>query len=162
MACYTYSLVSVPLYDTLGTEAISYIVEKGKPQQQQHEYLQCCCWRTEGSLICLSVSAASISTIVCDVVEKVNLVLDCVKDKEHTVKNIVLMETPSADLVSRGQQAGIHILSLQEMEVIGLYSFIISLLYVFFFSCFVLFILSLFATSSCSYPVLFFALLAFF
>lgn len=39
MACYTYSLVSVPLYDTLGTEAISYIVEKGKPQQQQHEYL---------------------------------------------------------------------------------------------------------------------------
>ncbi|KAM8732508.1 long-chain-fatty-acid--CoA ligase 1-like isoform 3-T3 [Acanthopagrus schlegelii] len=90
MACYTYSLVSVPLYDTLGTEAISYIVEK-----------------------------ASISTIVCDVVEKVNLVLDCVKDKEHTVKNIVLMETPSADLVSRGQQAGIHILSLQEMEAIG-------------------------------------------
>uniref|UniRef100_A0A671W317 Long-chain-fatty-acid--CoA ligase n=1 Tax=Sparus aurata TaxID=8175 RepID=A0A671W317_SPAAU len=89
MACYTYSLVSVPLYDTLGTEAISYIVEK-----------------------------ASISTIVCDVVEKVNLVLDCVKDKEHTVKIIVLMGTPSADLVSRGQQAGIHILSLQEMEVI--------------------------------------------
>uniref|UniRef100_A0A671W047 Long-chain-fatty-acid--CoA ligase n=1 Tax=Sparus aurata TaxID=8175 RepID=A0A671W047_SPAAU len=87
MACYTYSLVSVPLYDTLGTEAISYIVEK-----------------------------ASISTIVCDVVEKVNLVLDCVKDKEHTVKIIVLMGTPSADLVSRGQQAGIHILSLQEME----------------------------------------------
>lgn len=55
---------------------------------------------------------------MCDVVEKVNLVLDCVKDKEHTVKIIVLMGTPSADLVSRGQQAGIHILSLQEMEVI--------------------------------------------
>ncbi|TKS72761.1 Long-chain-fatty-acid--CoA ligase 1 [Collichthys lucidus] len=90
LACYTYSLVSVPLYDTLGTEAIGYIIDK-----------------------------ACIATIVCDVVDKVNLVLDCVKDTEHTVKNIVLMETPSEDLVNRGQQAGIHILSLQEMETIG-------------------------------------------
>uniref|UniRef100_A0A8C4GXM6 Long-chain-fatty-acid--CoA ligase n=1 Tax=Dicentrarchus labrax TaxID=13489 RepID=A0A8C4GXM6_DICLA len=87
LACYTYSLVSVPLYDTLGTEAIDYIIDK-----------------------------ASISTIVCDVVDKVNLVLDCVQDKEHSVRTIVLMEAPSADLVNRGQQAGIHILSLQEME----------------------------------------------
>ena len=54
---------------------------------------------------------------MCDVVEKVNLVLDCAKNRKHTVKTIVLMETPSPDLVSRGRQAGIHILSLQEMEV---------------------------------------------
>nr|XP_043896901.1 long-chain-fatty-acid--CoA ligase 1-like [Solea senegalensis]XP_043896902.1 long-chain-fatty-acid--CoA ligase 1-like [Solea senegalensis]XP_043896903.1 long-chain-fatty-acid--CoA ligase 1-like [Solea senegalensis] len=97
LACYTYSLVSVPLYDTLGTEAISYIIDK-----------------------------AAISTIVCDVVDKVNLVLDCTEDRKHTVKTIVLMDTPSSDLsqtfqtlVSRGRQAGIHILSLQEMEAIG-------------------------------------------
>ncbi|XP_041800797.1 long-chain-fatty-acid--CoA ligase 1-like [Chelmon rostratus] len=90
LACYTYSLVSVPLYDTLGTEAIGYIIDK-----------------------------ASISTIVCDVVDKANLVLDCVTDKGHSVKTIVLMETPSAELVSRGQQAGIDILSLQEMEALG-------------------------------------------
>ncbi|CAJ1057954.1 long-chain-fatty-acid--CoA ligase 1-like isoform X2 [Xyrichtys novacula] len=90
LACYTYSLVSVPLYDTLGTEAITYIIDK-----------------------------AAIATIVCDVVDKVNLVLECVKDREHCVKTIVLMETPSEDLVSRGQQAGIHILSMQEMEALG-------------------------------------------
>ncbi|KAM7388991.1 hypothetical protein PAMP_022992 [Pampus punctatissimus] len=90
LACYTYSLVSVPLYDTLGTEAIAYIIDK-----------------------------ASISTIVCDVADKVNLVLACVKDRKHTVKTIVLMGTPDADLVDRGRQAGIHILSLQEMEAIG-------------------------------------------
>lgn len=30
LACYTYSLVSVPLYDTLGTEAIDYIIEKSE------------------------------------------------------------------------------------------------------------------------------------
>lgn len=29
LACYTYSLVAVPLYDTLGTEAIDYIIDKG-------------------------------------------------------------------------------------------------------------------------------------
>uniref|UniRef100_G3Q4M6 Arachidonate--CoA ligase n=1 Tax=Gasterosteus aculeatus aculeatus TaxID=481459 RepID=G3Q4M6_GASAC len=88
LACYTYSLVSVPLYDTLGSEAIGYIIDK-----------------------------ASISTIVCDVVDKVNLVLDCVRDRKHSVKNIVLMQTPSEELVDRGRRAGIHILSLQEMEV---------------------------------------------
>uniref|UniRef100_A0A3Q2XEW8 Long-chain-fatty-acid--CoA ligase n=1 Tax=Hippocampus comes TaxID=109280 RepID=A0A3Q2XEW8_HIPCM len=88
LACYTYSLVSVPLYDTLGTEAINYIIDK-----------------------------ASISTIACDVADKVNLVLDCVKDRKHTVKTIVVIETPSDELVDRGKQAGIDILSLREMEV---------------------------------------------
>ncbi|XP_040928631.1 long-chain-fatty-acid--CoA ligase 1-like isoform X2 [Betta splendens] len=90
LACYTYSLVSVPLYDTLGTEAIAYIIDK-----------------------------ASISTILCDVLDKVSLVLECVQNKTHSLKTIVLMETPSIDLVNRGQQAGIHILSLQEMEAMG-------------------------------------------
>lgn len=110
--------MSVPLYDTLGTEAIGYIIDKGKPQQQQHECAHFTVYMSVSDLSALYVApAASISTIVCDVVDKVNLVLDCVKDTEHTVKNIVLMETPSEDLVNRGQQAGIHILSLQEMEV---------------------------------------------
>lgn len=29
LACYTYSLVAVPLYDTLGAEAIDYIIDRG-------------------------------------------------------------------------------------------------------------------------------------
>uniref|UniRef100_A0A8C5APX0 Arachidonate--CoA ligase n=1 Tax=Gadus morhua TaxID=8049 RepID=A0A8C5APX0_GADMO len=91
LACYTYSLVSVPLYDTLGLEAITYILDK-----------------------------AVLSTIVCDVAAKVELVLECVRDREHTVKTIVLMEPPSRELASRGQQAGIQILSLQEMELLTL------------------------------------------
>uniref|UniRef100_A0A3Q0SXS3 Long-chain-fatty-acid--CoA ligase n=1 Tax=Amphilophus citrinellus TaxID=61819 RepID=A0A3Q0SXS3_AMPCI len=90
LACYTYSLVSVPLYDTLGTEAIAYIIDK-----------------------------ASLSTIVCDVTDKVNLVLDCINDTKHSVKTIVLMESPGASLIEKGQQAGIHILSLQEMIALG-------------------------------------------
>ncbi|XP_034038237.1 long-chain-fatty-acid--CoA ligase 1-like [Thalassophryne amazonica] len=90
LACYTYSLVSVPLYDTLGTEAISHIINK-----------------------------ASISTLICDVADKINLVLDIVQDKEHTVKTIILMDTPTIQLVNRGRQAGIQILSLHEMEALG-------------------------------------------
>ncbi|KAF7646351.1 hypothetical protein LDENG_00189170, partial [Lucifuga dentata] len=87
LACYTYCLVSVPLYDTLGTGAICYIIDK-----------------------------ACISTIVCDVEDKVKLVLDCMADRKHSVKTLVVMQTPPEDLVSRGRQAGIHILSLQELE----------------------------------------------
>lgn len=29
MACYTYSMVVVPLYDTLGPEALVFIIEQG-------------------------------------------------------------------------------------------------------------------------------------
>lgn len=90
MACYTYSLVSVPLYDTLGTEAIAYIIDK-----------------------------ASISTIVCDVPEKVELVLQCLNGKGHSVKTIVLMQAPGDDLISKGQEAHVDIISLQDMEILG-------------------------------------------
>lgn len=104
--------MSVPLYDTLGTEAIRYIIDKGKAapcRQLVHVSVS--------FDLTFCVSAASISTIVCDVADKVNLVLACVKDRKHAVKTIIVMETPSADLVDRGHRAGIHILSLQETEV---------------------------------------------
>lgn len=90
LACYTYSLISVPLYDTLGTTAISYSIDK-----------------------------ASISTIVCDVPEKVEKVLECLNGRGHSVRTIVLMGTPSDDLISKGQQARIEIISLQDMEALG-------------------------------------------
>ncbi|XP_036069976.1 long-chain-fatty-acid--CoA ligase 1 isoform X3 [Oryzias melastigma] len=90
LACHTYSLVSVPLYDTLGTEAISYVINK-----------------------------ASISTVVCDVKDKVNLILDCFKDSKHSLKTIVLMEEPNESLVERAREAGIQILSLAAMEALG-------------------------------------------
>lgn len=90
LACYTYSLISVPLYDTLGTQAIGYIIEK-----------------------------ASICTIVCDVIEKVDMVLECLNGKGHSLRTIVLMETPSESLISKGQQAQVEIISLQDMEALG-------------------------------------------
>uniref|UniRef100_A0A9J8AVK6 Long-chain-fatty-acid--CoA ligase n=1 Tax=Cyprinus carpio carpio TaxID=630221 RepID=A0A9J8AVK6_CYPCA len=90
LACYTYSLISVPLYDTLGTEAISYILDK-----------------------------TGISTVICDVPEKVKLLLDCVSGREHSVKTLILIENFDTDLVSRAQQCGINIISLRDAENIG-------------------------------------------
>uniref|UniRef100_A0A671WCN2 Arachidonate--CoA ligase n=1 Tax=Sparus aurata TaxID=8175 RepID=A0A671WCN2_SPAAU len=88
LACYTYSMVAVPLYDTLGTEAIGYIIDK-----------------------------AAIKTVICDVPEKARMILDCASEKGRTIKTILLMEVFDTDLVTRGQECGIDILSLNEFEV---------------------------------------------
>ncbi|CAM4497957.1 unnamed protein product [Leuciscus chuanchicus] len=90
LACYTYSLVAVPLYDTLGTEAISYIIDK-----------------------------ASISTVICDLAEKARLILDCVSGRKHSVTTIVIMENFDSELTAQAQQNGIEVLSLKELEAIG-------------------------------------------
>ncbi|XP_051784397.1 long-chain-fatty-acid--CoA ligase 1a isoform X1 [Erpetoichthys calabaricus] len=90
LACYTYSMVSVPLYDTLGTEAISYIIEK-----------------------------ASISTIVCDRPEKVKLLLDCASAKDHSIKTIIVIDSFDTDLIVQGKKHGIEVLSMKEVEDLG-------------------------------------------
>uniref|UniRef100_A0A1A8VDM4 Long-chain-fatty-acid--CoA ligase n=1 Tax=Nothobranchius furzeri TaxID=105023 RepID=A0A1A8VDM4_NOTFU len=90
LACYTYSLMVVPLYDTLGTEAIGYIIDR-----------------------------ASISTVICDVPEKARMILDCISGRGKTVKTIVLMEAVDRDLVTRGKECGVEILSLKEFEATG-------------------------------------------
>ncbi|XP_059196906.1 long-chain-fatty-acid--CoA ligase 1a isoform X1 [Centropristis striata] len=90
LACYTYSMVAVPLYDTLGTEATGYIIDK-----------------------------AAISTVICDLPEKARMILDCVSGKGRTVKTIVLFEAFDGELVTRGQECGVEILSLKEFEALG-------------------------------------------
>ncbi|XP_056316857.1 long-chain-fatty-acid--CoA ligase 1a isoform X1 [Danio aesculapii] len=90
LACYTYSLVAVPLYDTLGTEAISYVIDK-----------------------------ASITTIICDIADKARLILDCVSGRKHSVTTIVIMESFDSELTAQAQNCGIDIISLKELEAIG-------------------------------------------
>ncbi|KAL1282571.1 hypothetical protein QQF64_001374 [Cirrhinus molitorella] len=90
LACYTYSLVAVPLYDTLGTEAISYIIDK-----------------------------ATISTVICDIADKARLILDCVSGRKHSITTIVIMESFDSELIAQAQQKGIEVLSLKELEAIG-------------------------------------------
>ncbi|KAG7324463.1 hypothetical protein KOW79_012479 [Hemibagrus wyckioides] len=90
LACYTYSLVSVPLYDTLGTEAIDYIICK-----------------------------TGISTVVCDVPAKARLLLDCVSGRQHTLKTLILMDEFDSELMAQAQQCGVDVISLKDAEALG-------------------------------------------
>ncbi|XP_075466429.1 long-chain-fatty-acid--CoA ligase 1 isoform X2 [Ascaphus truei] len=88
LACYTYSMVAVPLYDTLGAEAITYVINK-----------------------------ADISLVVCDTPEKANLLLSNVEEKETPVlRTIVLMEPFDDDLAERAKKCGVELVSLEEIE----------------------------------------------
>ncbi|KAF5900753.1 long-chain-fatty-acid--CoA ligase 1-like, partial [Clarias magur] len=90
LACYTYSLVSVPLYDTLGTEAIDYIIEK-----------------------------TGITTVVCDLPAKARLLLDCVAARQHSLKTMILMEDFAPELLAQAQKCGVELISLKDAEALG-------------------------------------------
>ncbi|NXT44503.1 ACSL5 ligase, partial [Pelecanoides urinatrix] len=90
-ACYTYSMVAVPLYDTLGPEAIVYIVNK-----------------------------ADISVVICDKPEKAQILLEnCEQEKTPCLKTIILMDLFDKELKDRGAKVGVEILPLQEVEELG-------------------------------------------
>ncbi|NXC16482.1 ACSL5 ligase, partial [Corythaeola cristata] len=90
-ACYTYSMVAVPLYDTLGAEAIVYIVNK-----------------------------ADISVVICDTPEKAQILLEnCEQEKTPCLKTIILMDLFDKELKDRGAKVGVEILLLQEVEELG-------------------------------------------
>ncbi|NXE73402.1 ACSL5 ligase, partial [Cochlearius cochlearius] len=90
-ACYTYSMVAVPLYDTLGPEAIVYIVNK-----------------------------ADISIVICDKPEKAQVLLEnCEQEKTPCLKVIILMDLFDKELKDRGAKVGVEILALQEVEELG-------------------------------------------
>ncbi|NXK92157.1 ACSL1 ligase, partial [Formicarius rufipectus] len=89
--CYAFSMVVVPLYDTLGAEAITYIVNK-----------------------------ADLSLVFCDKPDKAKLLLTSVEKGETPILNtIVIMESFGADLVERGKKCGVEIFSMREIEELG-------------------------------------------
>uniref|UniRef100_A0A7M4ET39 Long-chain-fatty-acid--CoA ligase n=1 Tax=Crocodylus porosus TaxID=8502 RepID=A0A7M4ET39_CROPO len=88
LACYTYSMVVVPLYDTLGPGAIRYII-----------------------------NTADISTVICDKPDKARVLLDHVEKRETPgLKSIILMDPFEKDLKERGKKCGVSIQSMQEVE----------------------------------------------
>ncbi|XP_032774318.1 long-chain-fatty-acid--CoA ligase 1 [Rattus rattus] len=89
--CFTYSMVVVPLYDTLGTDAITYIVNK-----------------------------AELSVIFADKPEKAKLLLEGVENKlTPCLKIIVIMDSYDNDLVERGRKCGVEIIGLKALEDLG-------------------------------------------
>uniref|UniRef100_A0A7N9AUR6 Long-chain-fatty-acid--CoA ligase n=1 Tax=Mastacembelus armatus TaxID=205130 RepID=A0A7N9AUR6_9TELE len=81
LACYTYSMVVVPLYDTLGPDAIRFII-----------------------------NTAEITTVICDKVEKAQVLLDNKERKETPgLQRIILMDSFDSVLVERGKGCNIHV-----------------------------------------------------
>ncbi|XP_012513079.1 PREDICTED: long-chain-fatty-acid--CoA ligase 6 isoform X3 [Propithecus coquereli] len=91
LACYTYSMVVVPLYDTLGPGAIRYII-----------------------------NTADISTVIVDRPQKAVILLEHVERKETPgLKLIILMEPLEEALAERGRMCGVAIESMQAVEDCG-------------------------------------------
>uniref|UniRef100_A0A673AX40 Long-chain-fatty-acid--CoA ligase n=1 Tax=Sphaeramia orbicularis TaxID=375764 RepID=A0A673AX40_9TELE len=91
LACYTYSMVAVPLYDTLGPEALVFIIDR-----------------------------AEISTVLCDNQNKAEtLVQNREKGQTPVLKTIIIMDTFDPELVERGKKIGVDVVSLQDVEVVS-------------------------------------------
>ncbi|KAM9194596.1 long-chain-fatty-acid--CoA ligase 1 isoform 3-T4 [Dugong dugon] len=89
--CFAYSMVVVPLYDTLGSEAVPYIINK-----------------------------AELSLVFVDKAEKANFLLDCVENKLIPgLKIIVVMESYGSDMVERGKKCGVEIISMKALQNLG-------------------------------------------
>ncbi|XP_036984672.2 long-chain-fatty-acid--CoA ligase 1 isoform X2 [Artibeus jamaicensis] len=89
--CFAYSMVIVPLYDSLGSEAITYIVNK-----------------------------AELSVIFVDKPEKANMLLEGVENKlTPGLKIIVVMDSYGSSLLERGKKCGVEVISMKAMEDLG-------------------------------------------
>ncbi|XP_056153734.1 long-chain-fatty-acid--CoA ligase 5 [Lampris incognitus] len=91
LACYTYSMVAVPLYDTLGPDALMFIIDQ-----------------------------AEISTVLCDKQTRAEILLqNREKGQTPVLKTIVIMDSFDSELVKRGATCGVNILSMRDVEVLG-------------------------------------------
>eukprot|EP00064_Thunnus_orientalis_P010866 superscaffoldBa00001514_g10895 len=91
LACYTYSMVAVPLYDTLGPEALVFIIDQ-----------------------------AEISTVLCDNQNKAETLLqNREKGQTPVLKTIVIMDPFNSELVERGTKCGVDVVSMQDVEALG-------------------------------------------
>ncbi|XP_013381851.1 long-chain-fatty-acid--CoA ligase 5 isoform X2 [Lingula anatina] len=88
-ACYMYSMVVVPLYDTLGPDACSYILKQ-----------------------------AEISMVICDTNTKVNSLLSRIGETPG-VKTIVVMEEVTGENNNNAMQKGVELITFKEVETLG-------------------------------------------
>lgn len=89
-ACNSYSMVIVPLYDTLGKEAIEYIV-----------------------------SHCELKIIVVDTPEKANLLLTCVQEGKFKLELLITMFKPTDELVNFALPSNVTMMSFYEVKELG-------------------------------------------
>ncbi|XP_030629484.1 long-chain-fatty-acid--CoA ligase 5 isoform X2 [Chanos chanos] len=84
-------MVAVPLYDTLGPEALVFIINR-----------------------------ADISTVLCDKPQKAEILLsNSEKGLTSVLKTIILMDPFDNSLTERGAKCGVEVLSMKEVEALG-------------------------------------------
>lgn len=88
-ACYMYSMALVPLYDTLGPEACTHIINQ-----------------------------AEITLVICDTCKKVQAILDRIEETKD-LKTIVVIEKIPVELKSKAEQLGISLISFDQLEKQG-------------------------------------------
>ncbi|CAG0882553.1 unnamed protein product [Cyprideis torosa] len=90
-ALYQYSMVVVPLYDTLGADACRYIIEQSELKP-------------------------NMSTIVCDSDAKLNFLLD---KSPRCLQQVILIKEPALELSKRAKAKGLAILKFEDVEKMG-------------------------------------------
>ena len=142
-ACNMFSMVVVPLYDTLGTEAVSYIINQSKVMylhvrlvsivlldNLKMSLIVCRSWQIcighvwsfsykepVWMSFCLCVSAtAGMTTVVCDKAEKVKSLLDAVGENK-SLTTIIVVADVSSELQQLAANANVELLSFQSMVV---------------------------------------------
>ncbi|XP_071105795.1 long-chain-fatty-acid--CoA ligase 5-like [Haliotis cracherodii] len=88
-ACYTYSMVGVPLYDTLGVEACNFIINQ-----------------------------AEISAVLCDTNKKVGNLLDRYKETKN-IRHIIVIEEMSGEMQTKATSLGVKLHQLADVEKLG-------------------------------------------
>lgn len=69
-------------------------------------------------LSCARAVSADISTVICDKVDKAQVLLDNVERKETPgLRRIILMDAFDSALVEHGKGCGVHVQAVQEVEV---------------------------------------------
>ncbi|XP_013395506.1 long-chain-fatty-acid--CoA ligase 5 [Lingula anatina] len=89
-ACNMFSMVTVPLYDTLGMEACIFIINQ-----------------------------TEMTTVVCDKVEKVTSLLEHA-EQIPTLRHIVYVSDVTEDLTAQAAKYSIELIAFKELEVLGL------------------------------------------
>lgn len=70
------------------------------------------------ALVCSCVISAEITTVICDKMEKAQVLLDNVARKETPgLQQIILMDAFDSALVKCAKDCNVHVQSLQEVEV---------------------------------------------
>lgn len=67
---------------------------------------------------CCVVLSAEISTVICDKMDKAEVLLDNVERKETPgLRRIILMDAFDSELMERGKDCSVHVQAIQEVEV---------------------------------------------